>query len=117
MREFYRLRGAFAHGRLDPQQPMVWNPHEHLVLAIIAFPLLVKARLAQLGRYQLNREDQAQRNAFETFADTPDFLNVPADQQGGLDSTWRRVCQEERRRLSVANAMQAYEELRRPAEH
>jgi hypothetical protein len=111
MREFYRVRGAFAHGRLNPQQPMVWSPREHLILAAIAFPLLVKARLAQLGHYQLSREDQVQRNAFERFADTPDFLDVPAAQQGGLNSTWRRVCQEERRRLRVANAMQAREEI------
>lgn len=113
MREFYRVRGAFAHGRLDPQQPMVWNPREHLILAVIAFALLVKARLAQLGRYQLSREDQVQRNAFETFADTPDFLNALADQQGGLDSTWRRLRQEELRRLRIAGAARAYQEIAR----
>jgi len=113
MREFYRVRGAFAHGRLNAQQPMVWTPREHLILATIAFPLLVKAQLARSGRYKLSREDQVQRNAFEGFADTPDFLNVPADQQGGLDSTWRRFCQEERRRLRLADAMQAYEEIAR----
>jgi hypothetical protein len=111
MREFYRVRGAFAHGRLNPQQPMVWNPREHLILATITFPLLAKARLAGLGRYQLSRDDQVQRDAFERFADTPDFLNAPAPEQGGLDSVWRRLRQEELRRLRLAGAMQAYEEI------
>jgi hypothetical protein len=113
MREFYRVRGAFAHGRLNAQQPMVWTPREHLILATIAFPLLVKAQLARSGRYQLSREDQVQRNAFERFADTPDFLNAPADQQGGIESNWRRLRQEELRRLRVNNAVHAYEELAR----
>ena len=38
MREFYRIRGDFAHGKLNTQQPTVWSPLEHLVLATIAFP-------------------------------------------------------------------------------
>jgi hypothetical protein len=79
-------------------------------LATIAFPLLVKAQLAGSDRYQLSREDQVQRNAFERFADTLDFLNAPADQQGGFDSNWKRLRQEDLRRLRVNNAMQVHEE-------
>jgi hypothetical protein len=90
---------------------MVWTAREHLILATIAFPLIVKAQLARTGGYQLSREDEVQRNAFETLGDTPDFLNLLADQQGGLDSPWRRLRQEEQRRLRVAYAMQAHEEL------
>jgi hypothetical protein len=113
MREFYRLRGAFAHGMLHPQQPVVWNPHEHLILATIAFPLLVKEQLARSGRYHLTPEDHVQREVFETFADTTDFLNVPADQQGGLDSTWRQLRQEGQRRVRVAAAIEVHQEIAR----
>jgi hypothetical protein len=113
MKEFYRIRGDFAHGRLNTQQPSVWTPHEHLLLATIAFPLLVKALLARLGRYQLSDEDQVQRNALEGFADTAEFLNPPLDQQGGLDLHWRRARQREQRNLRVAKAVRHIEEIRR----
>lgn len=113
MKEFYRIRGDFAHGRLNTQQPTVWTPHEHLLLGTIAFPLLVKTLLVRLGRYRLSDEDQVQRNAFERFADTPEFLNPPLDQHGGLDSYWRRAREHEQRNLRVAEAVRLFEEIRR----
>ena len=38
MKEFYRIRGDFAHGKLKSRQPAAWSPLEHLVLSTIAFP-------------------------------------------------------------------------------
>lgn len=89
MKEFYRVRGDFAHGRLQSQQPMVWKPAEHIVLASIAFPFLVKSLLAQKGLYTLTDDDQDKIDAFESLA-SEDFLNYPPNQKGSGDSWWGR---------------------------
>jgi hypothetical protein len=99
MREFYRIRGDFAHGRLMTQQPAVWHPLEHLVLATIAFPLLVKCLLRGFGNYQLTDDDQAQIDALEMFSDTRDFLKPPQDQKNSLDSHWKRILDERKSNL------------------
>jgi hypothetical protein len=91
MREFYGVRGDFAHGKLNTQRPVAWNPLEHLVLATIAFPLLVRSFLKKAGRYELSDSDQAQIDVFEKFADTPGFLDPPPDQRGNADSHWGRL--------------------------
>ncbi|KKM71061.1 hypothetical protein LCGC14_1434470 [marine sediment metagenome] len=91
MREFYRIRGDFAHGKLVTQQPMTWNALEHLVLATIAFPLVVKSLLQQQGRYELSNDDRAQIDIFERFADTTEFLRPPTDQKGSNDTHWVRL--------------------------
>ena len=91
LREFYRIRGDFAHGRLVTQQPMAWNPLEHLTLAAIAFPLLVRCILHGAEVYALTREDLAAIEAFESFAGQGDFLLPPPDSRGSLDSWWARM--------------------------
>ena len=109
MREFYRIRGDFAHGKLTTQQPMNWKPLEHLVLGAIAFPLVVKSLLQKTGRYALTTDDQVQINMFEAFADTTDFLRPPADQKGSLDSHWQRLCSSESMRVTIDRALENYE--------
>ena len=94
MREFYRVRGDFAHGRLRTRQPLTWNPLEHLVLATIAFPLVVKSLLAKTKGYRFTTEDLAQIDSFERLADTADFLRPPADRKGSMDSHWARILRE-----------------------
>jgi len=94
MREFYRVRGDFAHGKLVTKQPMAWDkPLEHLFLASVAFPLLVRSLLADKCSYELTREDKTQIEAFERFADE-DFLNDPPNCRGSGDSWWSRIQQE-----------------------
>jgi hypothetical protein len=39
MREFYRIRGDFAHGQLQTRQDMVWGFGEHLVLVLLCYKL------------------------------------------------------------------------------
>lgn len=105
MREFYRIRGDFAHGRLNTRQPAAWNPREHLVLATIAFPLVVRCLLKKVGCYELTDDDRAQNEAFERLADTADFLKPPADQRNSLDSHWSRLCSEWKSKLVVQRAI------------
>lgn len=99
MREFYRIRGDFAHGKLSTQQPAAWNPLEHLVLATISFPLVVRCLLKKVACYELTDDDRAQIEAFERFADTADFLRPPSGQKNSLDSHWSRLCSDRRSSL------------------
>jgi hypothetical protein len=107
MREFYRIRGDFAHGKLRTHQTAVWNEMEHLVLAAIAFPLVIKCLLAKSKNYKPTDEDQAQIAAFEEFADTPNFMDPPAEQRRSLDSSWKRVCAQHRSELTISKAVHA----------
>lgn len=112
MREFYRTRGDFAHGKLNTQQATAWNPLEHLVLATIAFPLLVKSFLNKACRYKLTGHDQAQIDVFEKFADTHDFLRPPPDQKNSLDSHWKRPVNDRLMKIAFAKAFnQAWNKL------
>ena len=86
MRKFYRLRGDFAHGNLDTRQPATWSPLEHIILATIAFPLLVRCHYStEEESTPLSDEDEAQIDAFEHFADE-EFLRPPAGQKSSIDS-------------------------------
>jgi len=95
MKEFYSVRGDFAHGKLLTKRPTAWSQQEHLVLAAIGFPLLVKSLLRRAGHYGLSNEDIAQINSFEQLADE-DFIKPPADQRNSMDSVWSRLLEEAR---------------------
>jgi hypothetical protein len=123
MREFYRLRGDFAHGKLNPKQPMTWKPHEHLLLATLAFPLVVKSLLVRAGRFTLTADDEDQIACFEKLADTLDFFASPPDPKGSGDSNWMRLLSEYRReklsqdfRNECYNALAAVEQSRNQGE-
>lgn len=102
MKEFYSVRGDFAHGKLQTQQPTSWEALEHIVLAAIAFPLLVRCLLEKSGNYVLNEEDQAQINAFEALADNKKFLDPPTDKRHHGDSVWSRLVAKEKRAIRLA---------------
>lgn len=91
LKEFYRVRGDFAHGRLTTRQPMAWSALEHLTLAAIAFPLLVRCLLQGAGAYALTRDDVAAVEVFESFADQAGFLTAPPDARNSMDSWWTRM--------------------------
>ncbi len=104
MREFYRIRGDFAHGKLDTEQPAVWNSREHLVLATIAFPLVVKCLLERACTYEPTDDDRAQIDSFEKFADISGFLRPPSGQENSLDSRWKRICDDRKSKLAFDEA-------------
>ena len=109
MREFYRIRGDFAHGKLNTQQPTVWNTLEHLVLATIAFPLVVRCLFRKARVYNLTDGDRAQIEAFEKLANTADFLKPPPDQKNSLDSHWSRLCGVCKSNLVFQRVVEEYE--------
>jgi hypothetical protein len=90
MYEFYTLRGDFAHGQLSNSRPTTWTGGEHVVLATIAFPLLVKGLLREGGYYEMRDSDWAQIDAFEDLLDSA-FMKPPEDQASSWDWIWPRL--------------------------
>lgn len=108
MREFYRIRGDFAHGKLLTRQPATWNVAEHLCLAAIAFPLMVRSLLKRSGQYSQTDNDAAQVNCFERLADDA-FLEDPPDQRHSGDSVWSRLISEEKMSLIMERTVEDLE--------
>ncbi len=90
MAEFYRVRNDFAHGKLSTRQPIAWNHSEHIFLACIGFPLLVRSILANDSIYNLSETEQSEINALEVLMDQPDFLSEPPDASSILDTYWSK---------------------------
>lgn len=78
VRDFFRVRGAPAHGRRDLRYPSVWPLKEHLLLGAYAFPLVVKILLsrAPLNLYALTGEDRAAVDLFERLASEDAFAHM-----------------------------------------
>ncbi|MGH9343652.1 MAG: hypothetical protein ACRD19_07825, partial [Terriglobia bacterium] len=60
LREFYRLRGDFAHGRIRSRKLRRWESWHHLLFGAIAFPLLVKSLLENETAYEFTENDHCQ---------------------------------------------------------
>lgn len=76
IRDFYALRGQYAHGTIATRYPSIWTAREHLLLAAFAFPLLLKKLLADGDLYALTDEDVAHISAFEHLACTRHFVST-----------------------------------------
>jgi hypothetical protein len=69
LKDAYVLRSQFGHGRVEqPQYRATWTEREHLLLAAVAFPLYVKAVLADEGLYQMTEADEMVNGAFDDLA-------------------------------------------------
>jgi hypothetical protein len=88
LREFYRLRGDFAHGRIRSRIPRRWESWHHLLFAAIAFPLLTKALLENEKSYVFTENDHCQlaalvwmlREALDASATAKSWYQYVSDQ-------------------------------------
>jgi hypothetical protein len=94
IKEFYSIRGDFAHGKLKSVQPYTWTPLEHIFLATLSFPLIARILLRKEGLYQLSEKDQIVINIFESLADN-DFL-IPPPGRKTMGSWLDRLVEKER---------------------
>lgn len=76
MRDFFRLRGEYAHGKKTSKKNAIWKTHEHLLLGSYLFPLVVKCKLKKDGFYTLSEEDTCDINVFEGLANADLFTNT-----------------------------------------
>lgn len=83
MADFRTLRGNLAHGNTHDAYASIWTVHEHMLLAALVFPLVVKALLVDAGTYTLTQDDKVLIEATENLMscenlfqkdDTEEFL-------------------------------------------
>ena len=73
VRDFFRLRGEHAHGKISPRYTSLWSLREHLLFASFVFPLLVKSRLSREGIYALRMSDVGYVQAIEPLLGQDNF--------------------------------------------
>ncbi len=67
IRDFFRLRGDLAHGKVEPKYPAIWTLRDHLLHASYVFPLVLKSKLAEGKFYNLTEDDQFHIDLFESL--------------------------------------------------
>ncbi len=92
IRDFFRVRGDLAHGKVDSKYPAVWTLRDHLLLSSYVFPLLLKCKLTEGDFYYLTEEDQFHIDLFEALACEEHFKL----QEEGQDHPWDKVFLEAR---------------------
>ena len=89
IRDIFRLRGDFAHGRVDAKYPSAWTTREHLLLASFVVPLLLKLELADRELYTLTNADPDGIDAFEALCCADHFTE--AEDDGSVDLPWHEI--------------------------
>lgn len=86
--EFYSVRGQFAHGRITARGQDGWTRTEHLTLASMAFPLLVRQHISQGAA--LGSRHKAESRGFEQLLDC-DFLRPPDPHSEDQRYPWDKI--------------------------
>jgi hypothetical protein len=90
IRDFFRLRGNLAHGRIQPKYSSIWSLHEHLLLGAYLLPLLVKQVLAREGYLSVTPGLLASLDVFEQLACESPFAPLP-DRASNAEHPWRKI--------------------------
>jgi hypothetical protein len=111
IRDFFRLRGNMAHGKITSRSPQAWLTRAHLLLGSYVFPLLVKTMLQQEKIYRMGENDQFHIDVFEQLA-CEDLFN--SNLQRGDEYAWNKVIAEKRRKQRIENAVKHWESIHGP---
>jgi hypothetical protein len=102
IRDFFHVRGDLAHGKVTPLYPSVWSLPNHLLLASVVYPPLLKKVLSGEGAYTFSEEDRFQIDLFEPLACEEHFVFATPPEEP-LDYPWNRVIDAEKWRKLRAN--------------
>lgn len=108
LQDLANSRGSLAHGHSTEAYPACWAPHEHLLLAAHALPLVVKKRLAAIAGYDLTSRDRAGIEALEPLINTRHF-EVGEDGESVEKHPWPDIISEHQMRAWVHDAADKYE--------
>jgi len=92
MQEFYQIRNDSVHDGSAHAESSGWSSVEHLVLAALAFPLVIKLLLCGDKVYNFSEDDHARCLAVDQLLATTGWSEHP-----GEESKWNRVMSEARR--------------------
>jgi hypothetical protein len=92
IRDFYRLRGDLAHGKVESKYPAIWTLRDHLLHSSYVFPLVLKCKLAEGKYYNLTEDDQFHIDLFESLLCEEHFKPQAMEHE----HPWDKVFQEAR---------------------
>ncbi len=93
LRDFFRSRGGWAHGRRDPTHPAIWTRWEHLLLGAFVFPLVLKGKLRREYGYEPSADDHLRLSVLDHLVCIENLL-VADDPVADDEHPWRTVmCQ------------------------
>ncbi len=93
IRDFFRLRGNFAHGKMESRYSPLWTLKNHLLFASFIFPFVVKYELGDAGLYELSDRDQEWVDMFEDFL-TRDHFSQRGDPYNPASHPWNQIREE-----------------------
>ena len=102
MLEFHQYRSVVAHGGSMSGRTWGWSPSEHLVMAALVFPLVVKLHLARDGYYSLSRQDEIRCRAVDSLLSRADWAN---ENGSSMNTQWQTIIREEKKEVRIAAAV------------
>jgi hypothetical protein len=102
LRDLYRVRNAFGHGRREYDRVAAWRLQSHLLLGAYLFPLAVMARLERDGFYKLTPDDKAKLAAFPWLVSLREPLRWRLRHGGVWNWAMEKAAEAERMRRALA---------------
>jgi hypothetical protein len=90
IKDFVVSRGDIAHGRKQPEYKSIWSIEEHMVISAEIYPLLVKAKLRELGLYAFKDSDYERIFYFDNRIAYPSIMGNKAS-DGSIYYGWDRA--------------------------
>lgn len=90
VKDFCNLRNDFGHGKNKPLPTLIWESHEHLLIASYLIPLVVKLKLQQDDFYKITNDDNLDIKIFEKLLDSKPFDYDPNDESRDT-SEWYKI--------------------------
>ena len=91
IRDFFRLRGDLAHGKIESRYPAIWTLRDHLLHASYVFPLVLKCKLTEGKFYNLTEDDQFHIDIFESLLCEEHFKPEEAEHEHPWDKIFREA--------------------------
>ena len=91
IKDYFRSRGHWAHGKVELKYPAIWSMKNHLLLGSYLFPLLLKSYLSKQSLYTLTDNDQEAIELFEELASIDHFTEEAKDPNRPPKYPWNTV--------------------------
>ncbi len=109
MNEFHQYRSTIVHGQGSSNRTWGWNPLEHLVMAALTFPLIVKLDLAKEGHYSLTLDDKADCQSVDLLLSQSNWSTFTGS---STNTKWQNILCGERRLYALKHHMSISEDER-----
>ena len=91
IRDLFRIRNNIAHGKLTSQYQPVFSLKNHLLLASLIFPIILKLVISSRGLYNLSDNDKMIINVFEKLVCVEHFKIENKDEDDMPEFPWHKI--------------------------